>query len=151
MGKPMAKAKKNYQLDDLSDIAKKSITEKPKINLDKRIDTKAARERLEQAFHNAFEAVGGVPRLIYWADANYGDFIKMMAKLMPQQILQDTQHHWTIQGAIVPNTLSLSPQPIPSLPAIDGEAVPITVDDAAMTVIDGETVDACKKTALEPL
>lgn len=38
-----------------------------------------------EGFHNAFEIVGGVPRLALWAHENYGDFVRMYSKLLPSQ------------------------------------------------------------------
>jgi hypothetical protein len=43
------------------------------------------RQQVVNAFQNAFELVGGVPRLAIWADANPTEFFKLYAKLMPKQ------------------------------------------------------------------
>lgn len=43
----------------------------------------AQRERIMQAMAEAFEIVGGVPRLALWADKNYGEFAKLMGKQVP--------------------------------------------------------------------
>jgi hypothetical protein len=43
------------------------------------------RRRVVSAFMDAFELVGGTPRLVSWADENYTDFIKLYARLMPSQ------------------------------------------------------------------
>ena len=42
-----------------------------------------SREMVVSAFHQAFELVGGVPRLALWADANPSDFYKLYARLLP--------------------------------------------------------------------
>lgn len=46
------------------------------------------RRRVVSAFMDAFELLGGTPRLVSWADAsdeNYGDFLKLYARLLPSQ------------------------------------------------------------------
>lgn len=45
------------------------------------------RRRVVSAFMDAFELVGGVPRLVEWAanPLNYGDFLKLYARLLPSQ------------------------------------------------------------------
>jgi hypothetical protein len=35
------------------------------------------------AFKDAFEMVGGVPRLAHWADGNYGRFLALFSKTLP--------------------------------------------------------------------
>jgi hypothetical protein len=41
------------------------------------------REEIKTAFDDAFQLVGGVPRLAHWADENYGEFIKLYARMLP--------------------------------------------------------------------
>ena len=36
-----------------------------------------------QAFHTAFQMIGGVPRLALWADANPTEFYKLYGRLLP--------------------------------------------------------------------
>jgi hypothetical protein len=61
----------------LSDAAKDCT----KIN---RVPRKGAnRDRFLQAMTEAFEIVGGVPRLALWADRNYGEFAKILGKQVP--------------------------------------------------------------------
>ena len=43
------------------------------------------RKQVVTAFSNAFELIGGVPRLALWADANPSDFFKLYARLLPSQ------------------------------------------------------------------
>lgn len=45
-----------------------------------------SRKRVEQAFLEVFELIGGVPRLALWAnqEENYGEYLKLFAKLMPK-------------------------------------------------------------------
>ena len=37
------------------------------------------------AFTNAFELIGGTPRLALWAHQNEGDFFKLYSRLLPSQ------------------------------------------------------------------
>ncbi len=65
-------------LDDfLSDQAKvaKNINRVPRNG--------SPRDRYMQALAEAFEIVGGVPRLALWADKNYGEFAKILGKQVP--------------------------------------------------------------------
>lgn len=38
---------------------------------------------MEKAFINAFELIGGVSRLVMWADQNPTEFYKLYARLLP--------------------------------------------------------------------
>ena len=44
-----------------------------------------SRAQVVSAFHNAFELIGGVPRLALWAHSNPSDFFKLYARLLPSQ------------------------------------------------------------------
>ena len=50
------------------------------------------REQVVNAFLDAFELIGGTPRLAIWADDNLGEFYKLYAKLLPKQLEQEVQH-----------------------------------------------------------
>lgn len=43
------------------------------------------RQRVVNAFHDAFELIGGVPRLAHWADTHPTDFFKLYARLLPTE------------------------------------------------------------------
>lgn len=43
------------------------------------------RQRVVNAFHDAFELIGGVPRLAHWADSHPTDFFKLYARLLPAE------------------------------------------------------------------
>lgn len=43
------------------------------------------RKDVVQAFTNAFELIGGTPRLALWAHANESDFYKLYSRLLPSQ------------------------------------------------------------------
>lgn len=65
------------------------------------------RRRVVSAFMDAFELVGGVTRLTEWANdpKNYGDFIKLYARLLPSQALQlDDEKTKTYIGHVIPKT-----------------------------------------------
>ena len=65
------------------------------------------RKRVVNAFMEAFEMVGGVNRLAYWAHENYSEFIKLHAKLLPgssQKLLDDTEER-VIKHVIPPTEL----------------------------------------------
>ncbi len=46
------------------------------------------REKVVNAFHEAFELIGGVPRLAHWADQSPSAFYKLYARLLPTQANQ---------------------------------------------------------------
>jgi len=67
-----------------------------------RLERKAPKSgRINVAISDAFDLVGGVPRLTVWADQNYGEFA---TKLLPRliQTQQQTEHSGeiTIRTAI---------------------------------------------------
>lgn len=49
---------------------------------------KERKQRFLSAINEAFELVGGVPRLAIWADRNYGQFIKLVGRTLPSMIQQ---------------------------------------------------------------
>jgi hypothetical protein len=48
-------------------------------------DAKISRKDVVLAFQNAFELIGGIPRLAVWANENPTDFYKLYARLLPSQ------------------------------------------------------------------
>ena len=48
-------------------------------------NSKVSRKQVVQAFQDAFELVGGTPRLAVWANENPTDFYKLYARLLPSQ------------------------------------------------------------------
>ena len=48
-------------------------------------NTQVSRKAVINAFVNAFELIGGVPRLALWAHSNPRDFYKLYARLLPSQ------------------------------------------------------------------
>jgi hypothetical protein len=49
------------------------------------------RQRVVNAFHDAFELIGGVPRLALWADQHPTDFFKLYARLLPAEASKSAQ------------------------------------------------------------
>lgn len=77
------------------------------------------RQRVVEAFQEAFELIGGVPALAYWGVHNRTEFYKLYGKLLPQSNVLDVmgkmEHH------ILP---ALPPSPLDDLPPpIEGEKV----------------------------
>jgi hypothetical protein len=65
------------------------------------------RQRVIAAFDQAFELIGGVPRLAHWAHANPTDFYKIYGKLLPQgsQIDINAKGEFVIRTALGPSPL----------------------------------------------
>lgn len=42
-----------------------------------------AKQKVMDAFHDAFDLIGGVPRLAYWAHQNPTEFFKLYGKMLP--------------------------------------------------------------------
>ena len=55
------------------------------------------KERVLNAFHDAFELTGGIPRLALWADANPTEFYRLYAKMLPRQ----TDNNHNVDGDFV--------------------------------------------------
>ena len=49
------------------------------------IPREVKRKRVVSAFHDAFELIGGVPRLAHWGDQHPTDFYKLYARLLPAE------------------------------------------------------------------
>ena len=50
------------------------------------------RQRVVNAFQDAFELMGGVPRLAHWADQHPSAFYKLYARLLPTTAQQQLEH-----------------------------------------------------------
>ena len=51
-------------------------------------DNPVSRKRVVQAFMDAFELIGGVPRLAVWANENPDNFYSLYARLLPSSTSQ---------------------------------------------------------------
>jgi hypothetical protein len=67
-------------LDEEDDATLRRIAERPRPQA---IPRAVGRKHVERAFLNAFELIGGVPRLVMWADQNPTEFFKLYARLLP--------------------------------------------------------------------
>jgi hypothetical protein len=63
------------------------------------------REEIANAFLTSFEMVGGVPRLAYWADQNYGEFVKIFGRLLPKETLTTHNGEIVVKHAVAPSKL----------------------------------------------
>lgn len=79
---------------------------------------KFERERFVNAIYEAYDLIGGVPRLALWADKNETEFYRIMAKTIPQASMLD------IVGKI-------KHQILPALPpsALDGDYTDVTPEN----------------------
>lgn len=62
------------------------------------------RSTVVDAFHTAFQMIGGVPRLALWADQNPGEFYRLYSRLLPSQSSAELDHAeaLTIHHALPP-------------------------------------------------
>lgn len=63
------------------------------------------KEKVGEAFQDAFELVGGVPRLALYADENYGDFLRHYAKMIPRENEMKHSGEIFIRPALPPSPL----------------------------------------------
>jgi hypothetical protein len=83
-------------------------------NIKKRSD----RKEIEAAFTAAFQMVGGTSRLAMWADANYGEFVKIFSRLLPKESLHQHSGEVIIRPPIPPSPLDVTDETTePALPA----------------------------------
>lgn len=75
----------------LSDTARtcKTVIKPPK--------KKFERDRFVNAMNEAFELIGGIPRLAIWADSNPTEFYRLYSKTIPQASLLDIQGRMSMQ------------------------------------------------------
>ena len=70
------------------------------------------RARVVNAFQDAFEMIGGVPRLALWADTHPTDFFKLYARLLPVEASQrgsQANEERTVVHALPPGPLDTDP------------------------------------------
>ena len=68
---------------------------------------KVHREEVANAFLTSFELVGGTPRLALWADANYGEFVKIFGRLLPKETFTTHDGEVKLVHAVAPSPLDL--------------------------------------------
>ena len=64
------------------------------------------RQRVVNAFQDAFELIGGVPRLAHWADSHPTDFFKLYARLLPAEASKKVTHDG---GVVIKHVLPRGP------------------------------------------
>jgi hypothetical protein len=64
------------------------------------------RQRVVNAFQDAFELIGGVPRLAHWADTHPTDFYKLYARLLPAEASKKVTHDG---GVVIKHVLPRGP------------------------------------------
>jgi hypothetical protein len=67
----------------------RAVTQAPRRKFD--------RDKFLSAMDEAFELIGGVPRLAHWADQNPTEFFRLMGKTIPQANLMDIQAKMSMQ------------------------------------------------------
>lgn len=79
---------KSISFDDALDI---SLSERQIRIATNRPSRHYSRQETEQAFHEVFDLIGGVPRLAMWANnpENYGEFLKLYSKLLPKEATKE--------------------------------------------------------------
>jgi hypothetical protein len=75
--------------------ARARVANNPLSKLNK-ASTGLGRAEIVAAFTNAFEMIGGLPRLAVWGDANPTEFYKLYAKLLPSSSTIDMTAEQTI-------------------------------------------------------
>ena len=58
------------------------------------------RAKVVDAFLDAFELIGGVPRLALWADENPTEFYRLYGKLVPKEEQTKTDSNMTIRHSL---------------------------------------------------
>lgn len=86
--------------------------------------TKLSKERTKvaDAFQDAFELVGGVPRLALYADENYSEFARLYARMIPRDVDLNVSGNINIIPALPPTPLD--GELVECGPSIDGQATP---------------------------
>ncbi len=96
----------------LSDLARtcKTVINPPKKKFD--------RDKFVGAMQEAFELIGGIPRLALWADGNPTEFYRLYSKTIPQASLLDIQGKMQMQilPALPPSGLDGGDEPIDITP-----------------------------------
>ncbi len=72
--------------ETLSDLAEANTK---RITIPRSPDLK--RKQVVNAFLDAFQLIGGTPRLAIWADENPTEFYRIYSRLIPQQSKQETE------------------------------------------------------------
>lgn len=73
---------------------------------------KITRKEVQDAFLETFELVGGIPRLALWANnpANYGEFLKLYAKMIPKEVAEDAGQSIIYESGMPRSALNRPPE-----------------------------------------
>lgn len=71
----------------------------------KRTKLPKERSKVAEAFQDAFELVGGVPRLAMFADENYSEFSRLYARMIPRDVDLNVKGTINIVPALPPTPL----------------------------------------------
>lgn len=99
-------AKKSYEPEFIPAEQWQQLENRQK-GIEKVARVRVERERVAQSVVNVFEGIGGEERMRVWADANYTEFMKIYAKLLPSQTkdLQEPDNTLKIQHRLPPTKL----------------------------------------------
>lgn len=84
-----------------------------------------SRKQIVGAFHDAFELIGGIPRLASWAHTHPTEFYKLYARLLPNQSQVDFG-----KDGVLKIVHSLAPTALDGpREAIEGQAIEVPSDE----------------------
>jgi hypothetical protein len=68
-------------------------------------------QKAAKAFQQAFELIGGVPRLALWADQNPSKFYPLFSKMIPQTVEAEVNHNvkWNVPWLTSRNLVTYQP------------------------------------------
>jgi hypothetical protein len=77
-----------------------------------KLEKMLSRKGIASSFLEAFELVGGIPRLAMWANdpANYGEFVKLYARFAPKEDREEETRHFTYVSNVPQSPLNKSRQ-----------------------------------------
>lgn len=93
------------------------------------------RQKVLSALEEAFELIGGVPRLAYWGHENPGEFYKLWGKTIPaaaQVQISGQLDHRFIRPALPPSALDAE--------VTDGDFIELTDGEGAKSLPDASGV-----------
>lgn len=75
---------------DFDQALHKALTARSRAKSDN-VERIYSKKQVEQGILEAFELIGGIPRLAIWANdpANYGEFLKLYVKCLPKEVAKE--------------------------------------------------------------
>ena len=83
-----------YNMPELSDFAKTAGAKHGLVSIPRE---SSGGQKISSAFRDAFELIGGVPRLAVWADTHPTDFYKLAARMIPPEMGSSVTHDGQVQ------------------------------------------------------